>query len=277
MADMLVEARRLSKRYRRGRPAISDMDLSLPPGGVIGLVGPNGAGKSTFLRLCVGFEKPTTGEISVLENNPWADRTKSLSQLSYFAQSPTLFRNLSVADHLDFVAHYRGKAFDRTKAETRLHDLRVPLTAHAGTLSGGQASQVCLGIALGLRARLLLLDEPLAALDPLARREFIQVLLDDISGTGATVVLSSHIVSDLEQACGRLVVLREGRVQLHGTVDRLLATHSVRSGVQADEYDIARLPNGQILSHRSASTAGGSPATLDDIVLGYLSAGRNNA
>src|SRR5450759_4545229 len=128
MPDTVLEARGLSKKYRRTW-ALRDIDLSLDSGGVIGLVGPNGAGKSTLLKLWVGFERATTGSVSVFGADPWRSRRATLSRLAYLAQSPALYRDLTVADHLDFVSHYRGRAFDRSRAVTRLSDLRVPLDA----------------------------------------------------------------------------------------------------------------------------------------------------
>jgi ABC-2 type transport system ATP-binding protein len=282
MPDSLLETHRLWKKYGRGAWALRDIDLSLTAGGVVGLVGPNGAGKSTLLKLWVGFERPTTGAVSVLGANPWRQRRATLSHVSYLAQSPTLYRDLRVADHLDFVAHYRGAGFDRKRAEQRLTDLHLPLTATAGTLSGGQAAQVGLAIALGLHVQVLLLDEPLASLDPLARREFIDVLMGDIAQTGATAVLSSHIVSDIERACGRLVVLGVGHVQLTGRVDDILASHAIYLGRPPDSVTVvAKLPGGTSLCRVTADQRDGNgtvhPASLDDIVLGYLVAGRADA
>jgi ABC-2 type transport system ATP-binding protein len=280
MPDTVLEARGLSKKYRRTW-ALRDIDLSLDSGGVIGLVGPNGAGKSTLLKLWVGFERATVGSVSVFGADPWRSRRATLSRLAYLAQSPALYRDLTVADHLDFVSHYRGRAFDRSRAVTRLSDLRVPLDASVGTLSGGQAAQVGLAIALGLRAEVLLLDEPLASLDPLARREFIEVLTDDVGGSGATAVLSSHIVTDIERACDRLVVLAVGHVQLAGRVDDILARHTIWTDEPGDSATVvARLPGGAYLC--SATDGNGTAdgvrlATLDDVVLGYLVAGRGDA
>lgn len=282
MPNFVLEASGLSKRYRSGTWALRNIDLSLAPGGVVGLVGPNGAGKSTLLKLWVGFERASTGAVSVLGADPWRQRRATLSRVAYLAQSPALYRDLRVADHLDFVAHYRGSGFDRALAAQRLSDLRVPLNATAGTLSGGQAAQVGLAIALGLRAEVLLLDEPLASLDPLARREFIDVLTYGISESGATAILSSHIVSDIELACGRLVVLRVGEVQLAGRVDDILAGHAIYfGGVPDPTAVVAKLPGGTSLCRVTVPDAkmnpDAHPAGLEDIVLGYLVAGREAA
>jgi ABC-2 type transport system ATP-binding protein len=282
MPNSVLEASGLSKRYRGGTWALRDIDLSLAPGGIVGLVGPNGAGKSTLLKLWVGFERASMGTVSVLGADPWRQRRATLSRVGYLAQTPALYRDLRVADHLDFVSHYRGSGFDRALAAQRLSDLRVPLNATAGTLSGGQAAQLGLAIALGLRAEILLLDEPLASLDPLARREFIDVLTDGMAQSGATAVLSSHIVSDLERACGRLVVLRVGKVQLAGRVDDILAGHAICMGRSPDpEAIVATLPGGSILCRVTRDAVQRDhalhPASLDDIVLGHLVAGREAA
>ena len=277
MVDGVLEARQLSKQYRRGTWALRDIDLALESGGVVGLVGPNGAGKSTLLKTWIGFERATRGTVAVFGADPWRQRSAVLSRVAYLSQSPALYRDLRVSDHLDFVAHYRGSGFDRARAARRLAELRVPLDAAANTLSGGQAAQVGLAIALGLRADILLLDEPLASLDPLARREFIDVLLDDIEHSGATAVLSSHIVSDIERACGRLVVLGVGQVQLTGRVDDILAIHAIGfDGLPERSTVLAKLPGGEMLVRVSpqAPLDGARKATLDEVVLGYLIAGR---
>lgn len=281
MADNILEASDLSKQYRRGVWALRDVNLSLSSGGVVGLVGPNGAGKSTLLKTWLGFERATKGSASVLGLDPWRRRRAVLSQVAYVPQSPALYRDLRVADHLDLVAHYRGASFDRERASRRLSELRVPLKATAGTLSGGQAAQVGLAIAIGLRAQILLLDEPLASLDPLARREFIDILVDDVGQTGATALLSSHIVSDIELACSRLVVLGVGQVQLQGRVDDIRAEHEVYVDVPPPASTVvAKLPSGATLCRTSPGTrthGTARAASLDDIVLGYLVAGRGLA
>lgn len=278
MTDTALEARGLSKQYQRGVWALRNIDLSVAPGGIVGLVGPNGAGKSTLLKCWLGFERATKGEVAVLGADPWRQRRAVLARVAYVPQSPALYRDLRVADHLDFVAHYRGEGFDRALAARRLADLRVPITAQVNTLSGGQAAQVSLAIALGLRAEILLLDEPLASLDPLARREFIDVLSNEIESTGATVILSSHIVSDIERACGRLVVLGIGRVQLEGRVNDLQKQHVVIAESTADPATVvAKLPGGGVLCRVDSDVrprAVAEMASLDDIVLGYLVAGR---
>jgi ABC-2 type transport system ATP-binding protein len=277
MGGAALEARGLSKQYRRGRLALRDIDLELDPGGIVGLVGPNGAGKSTLLKTWIGFEQATKGSVQVLGADPWRQRREVLLRVGYLPQTPSLYRDLRVSDHLDFVVHYRGAGFDRTWAAKRLDDLHVPLTALVGTLSGGQVAQVGLAIALGLRPEVMLLDEPLASLDPLARREFIDVLVDDVSRSGATAVLSSHIVSDIEIACDRLVVLAVGHVQLQGRVDAIVAGHAIGPKAPTDPASfVAKLPGGAVLARTQPGLLvdGWKKPSLEDIVLGYLVAGR---
>lgn len=270
MAEAALEAECLSKRYGRTW-ALREVDLALEPGGVIGLVGPNGAGKSTLLKTWIGFETPTSGAARVGGYDPRRNPREVLSKVAYLAQSPGLYRDLTVEDHLDFVQSHRGRYFDRAKALRRVGELGLPLGRPVGTLSGGQRAQVGLAIALGLRAESLLLDEPLASLDPLARREFIDVLIDDLKETGATAVLSSHIVGDIEMACGRLILLGSGRVQLCGRVEDILADHSVLSERAPETEVVAELPGGDVLAKGRAA---GRQATLEDVVLGYLAAGK---
>src|ERR671918_497523 len=199
MDDPVLEARGLAKRYRRGVWALAGIDLELPTGGITALVGPNAAGKSTLIKTWVGFERPTRGSVTVAGIDPWKDRSGALAMTG-------------------FVREY---------ARGRLAQLDIPADRGARSLSGGQQAQVALAIALGTRAPILLLDEPLASLDPLARREFLHVLTDAVRGDGATALLSSHIVTDVEQACDRLIVLGVGRVLLDDTVASALGAHSI--------------------------------------------------
>jgi ABC-2 type transport system ATP-binding protein len=276
MGVAALAAHGLCKQYRRGMQALRDIDLELDPGGIVGLVGPNGAGKSTLLKTWIGFEQATKGSVQVFGADPWKQRREVLLRTGYLPQAPALYRDLRVSDHLDFVSHYRA-AFDRAWAAKRLDDLHVPLRALVGTLSGGQAAQVGLAIALGLRPDVLLLDEPLASLDPLARREFIDVLVDDVSRSGATAVLSSHIVSDIEIACDRLVVLAVGHVQLQGRVDAIVAGHAIGLDAPTDPASlVAKLPGGAVLARTQPGPRldGWKQPSLEDIVLGYLVAGR---
>jgi ABC-2 type transport system ATP-binding protein len=268
----VLEARGLAKRYRRGVWALGGIDLAIPQGGITALVGPNAAGKSTLIKTWVGFEKPTRGSAAVMGLDPWRERSKALDHVGYVPQSPALYDGLSVADHLDLAVQLRP-SFDRAYAAERLAQLDIPSDQGARNLSGGQQAQVALALALGTRAPILLLDEPLASLDPLARREFLHVLTDAVRGDGATALLSSHIVTDVEQACDRLIVLGVGHVLLHDTVISALASHAISLGERPDAVASFGAPDGSRIWLVRGS--GDRPATLDEVVLGYLASGRS--
>ena len=269
--EPVLEARELAKRYGRKVWALGGIDLALPAGGITALVGPNAAGKSTLIKTWVGFEKPTRGSVRVAGIDPWKNRSDALAQLGYVPQSPSLYDGLSVEDHLDLARQLRP-GFDRDYARNRMAQLDIPADRGARNLSGGQQAQVALAIALGTRAPILLLDEPLASLDPLARREFLHVLTDAVRSDGATALLSSHIVTDVEQACDRLIVLGVGKVLLHETVAAALEGHAISSTPHPDAVGNFGAPDGSRL-YLVRGTAD-RPATLDEVVLGYLASGR---
>jgi ABC-2 type transport system ATP-binding protein len=277
-----LSAKGLAKKYGKRTLAVTGLDVDIPEGTITALVGPNGAGKSTLMKTWIGFERPTRGSVQVRGIDPWRDRSRALNLLGYVSQSPSLYRELSVGEHLDLAAHYRPE-FDRTTAVRRLDDLSIPLGARAGELSGGQAAQVGLALALGTGAPILLLDEPLAGLDPLARLEFLAILVADNRATGRTIVLSSHVVSDVRQACDRLLLLANGRKMLDGSIADQLAAHAVvQSSVEAPPPPgfVARIPgesgSDRVLVRKtgSADGVGGAAPALEDIVLAYLAAGR---
>jgi ABC-2 type transport system ATP-binding protein len=269
----VLEARDLAKHYRRGVWALTGIDVEIPAGGITALVGPNAAGKSTLIKTWVGFERPTRGSVCVAGIDPWQDRAAALGHIGYVPQSPALYDGLSVEDHLDMAVLLRGD-FDRASARQRLDQLGIPSDAGARSLSGGQQAQVALALALGTRADVLLLDEPLASLDPLARREFLHVLTDAVKTDGATALLSSHIVTDVEQACDRLIVLGVGRVLLQSSVADAIATHRIAEAEQAVGEVIAIFagPAGERIALQRGGD--GRPATLEEIVLGYLASTR---
>jgi ABC-2 type transport system ATP-binding protein len=274
MADPILEARALAKRYRRNVWALQGIDLELPAGGITALVGPNAAGKSTLIKTWVGFEKPTRGSVRVAGIDPWKDRSGALAHLGYVPQSPALYDGLSVDDHLDLARQLRP-GFDRDYARERLAQLDIPPDRGGRDLSGGQQAQVALAIALGTRAPILLLDEPLASLDPLARREFLHVLTDAVRGEGTTALLSSHIVTDVEQACDRLIVLGVGRVLLNDSVAGAMAAHAISATELPDAVASFGAPDGSRIWLVRGD--GDRPATLDEVVLGYLASGRSPA
>jgi ABC-2 type transport system ATP-binding protein len=272
--EPVLEARELAKRYRRKVWALGGIDLVLPAGGITALVGPNAAGKSTLIKTWVGFEKPTRGSVRVGGIDPWKDRSAALAKLGYVPQSPSLYDGLSVEDHLDLARQLRP-GFDRDYARNRLAQLDIPADRGGRELSGGQQAQVALALALGTRAPILLLDEPLASLDPLARREFLHVLTDAVRHDGATALLSSHIVTDVEQSCDRLVVLGVGRVLLHDTVADAMAAHSISSTEHPNAVASFGAPDGSRIW--LVRGTGDRSATLDEVVLGYLASGRSTA
>jgi ABC-2 type transport system ATP-binding protein len=222
----------LGKRYRKAW-ALRDCTLALPNGRVIALVGPNGAGKTTLLRLSVGLLAPTAGSVEVFGQSPTTNTPQTLSRVGFVAQDHPLYRHFTVADLLRF-----GRAcnlgFDQSLAEQRVSQLDIPMGRRVGALSGGQRAQVALALALAKRPDLLVLDEPLSSLDPLARREFQQTLMGAVAADGVTVLFSSHAVHELERVCDHLVVLNHGRVTLAGDIETLLAEHRLLIGPRVD-------------------------------------------
>jgi ABC-2 type transport system ATP-binding protein len=235
----VLEANGLGKRYGR-RQALSDCTLSVPAGRVVGLVGPNGAGKTTLLQLACGLLAPTSGTIKVLGARPAAG-PEQLAKVGFVAQDTPTYAGLSVADHLRLGAQL-NPGWDADLAASRIGQLGLDPGQRAGKLSGGQRAQLALTVAIAKRPELLILDEPVASLDPLARREFLQSLMEFIAEHGASVVLSSHLVADLERVCDHLIVLAASRVQVAGEVEELLATHYRLTGAYRDP---ATLPDGQ--------------------------------
>ena len=234
-----VQTLELSKRYRRVS-ALTECTVTVPTGRVCGLVGPNGAGKTTLLRMLAGLARPTGGTALVLGGPPRQDPA-FLGEIGFLAQEIPLYRRLSAEDHIRAGAHLNPR-WDASLARARLEELRIPLDQRVGTLSGGQRAQVALGLTLAKRPRVLLLDEPVAALDPLARRNFLATLTSAVTEAegGLTVVLSSHLVTDLERVCDHLILLAGSRVQLCGDIDTLLAEHKVLVGPRQDTAPIER-------------------------------------
>jgi ABC-2 type transport system ATP-binding protein len=224
-------ARGLTKRYGR-RLALDDCTLTVPAGRVVGLVGPNGAGKTTLLHLSVGLLAPTSGTIEVLGGRPGSG-PEQLGRVGFVAQETPTYPGLSVADHLRLGARL-NPTWDHAAATDRIAQLGLDRKQPAGKLSGGQRAQLALTLAVAKRPELLLLDEPVASLDPLARREFLQSLMAFVGEGDVSVILSSHLVADLERICDYLIVLVASRVQLAGPVDELLASHHRLIGARRD-------------------------------------------
>jgi ABC-2 type transport system ATP-binding protein len=223
----VLEAIRLSKRYR-GVSALSDCDLAIPAGHVVALVGPNGAGKSTLLHLAAGLRRPSAGSIRVLDGRV-PGSPAALAGVGFVAQDMPMYQNMSVAGLL-YMARDLNQVFDGAYAVLRIDELGIALNARVGALSGGHQAQLALTIALAKRPRLLILDEPLARLDPLARHEFLGVLMAAVAADGMSVVFSSHVLAELERISDYLVLVNRGRIQLAGRVDAVLAGHRVLTG-----------------------------------------------
>jgi ABC-2 type transport system ATP-binding protein len=232
-----IETSGLAKRYRRVT-ALSDCTISVPEGRISALVGPNGAGKTTLLRLLTGLAAPTAGRATVLGATPRQD-PGYLAEIGFLAQEIPLYRRLTAQDHIGIGAHLNPR-WDGDSVRARLGGLRIPLNQRVGTLSGGQRAQVALALTLAKRPRVLLLDEPLAALDPLARQNFLAALAEAAVGGELTIVLSSHLIADIERICDHLILLADSRVQLCGDIDALLAEHRVLVGPRKDTTAIAR-------------------------------------
>jgi ABC-2 type transport system ATP-binding protein len=235
----VIETERLGKRYRR-LWALADCTLSIPAGHVVGIVGPNGAGKTTLLSLAAGLLAPTAGTIEVLGGPP-PENPVELARVGFVAQDAPVYAGLPVADHLRLGAHL-NPGWDDALARSRIERLDLDPGQKAGKLSGGQRAQLALTLAIAKRPRLLILDEPVASLDPLARREFLQDLMEATAEQGLSVVLSSHLIADLERVCDYLIVLVASRVLVAGPVDELLATHHLLTGPRRDPDT---LPAGQ--------------------------------
>jgi ABC-2 type transport system ATP-binding protein len=278
----VIETSGLGKQYRRTW-ALRDCTLAIPEGHVVGLVGPNGAGKTTLLRLATGMLAPTRGTITVLGRRPAAGPAQ-LARVGFVAQDTAVYARLTVADHLRLGA-WLNPGWDDDAAKQRIGQLDLDPKQRAGSLSGGQRAQLALTLALAKRPELLILDEPVASLDPLARREFLRGLMEAVAEHEVSVVLSSHLVADLERVCDYLIVLVASQVRVAGEVSDLLASHRRLSGPRRDP---GTLPSGQEViteSHTDKQTSllvrtdgpvfdpawAVTPVSLEDLVLAYMS------
>jgi ABC-2 type transport system ATP-binding protein len=224
---LAIQTTGLGKRYRSNW-AVQDCSVSVPLGHVTALVGPNGAGKTTLLKLLVGLCSPSAGSAEVLRRVP-EQSEEFLASVGYLAQDVPLYKRLSADDHLRIGAHLNID-WDADAARVRLAALKIPMNRPVATLSGGQRAQVGLSLVLAKRPRLLLLDEPMAALDPLARREFLESLTAAVADGGLSVVISSHLLHDLERVCDYLILLSASRIQLCEAIDDVLAEHRTLVG-----------------------------------------------
>jgi ABC-2 type transport system ATP-binding protein len=279
----VIEANALGKRYG-STWALRECTLAIPEGHVAALVGPNGAGKTTLLNLAVGLTDPTAGTVAVLGGTR-AGSPAALDGIAFVAQDAPLYKNLSVADMLHLTRNL-NRHFDQGYAEARLGELDIPLKRKAGKLSGGQQAQLALTQALARQPRLLVLDEPMAMLDPLARHDFMATVMTAMAEDGVSVVLSSHVLAELERVADYLILLSGGSVQMAGEVDDLLARHRVLTGpaAEADRYaerlGVVHARRGEAQAHLLIRTNGTTdpvppgwethPVSLEELTLAYL-------
>jgi ABC-2 type transport system ATP-binding protein len=277
-----LETKGLGKRYRQNW-ALQDCDLQLPIGRVAGLVGLNGAGKTTLMRLAAGLITPTTGSLRVCDKTPSPNDRSFLSSIGFVPQERTLYPDFTVHDMFTLGRKLNAN-WDRTLADQLLDSLNVSQKQRVGKLSGGQQAQLALVMALAKKPALLLLDEPLANVDPVARREFMKILMKAATEKGITIFISSHIITELEPICDYLVILSSPKILLADDIERLLNTHK---RLIVPEQDVAFVEE-HIVLHRSQtgrqlslllrlnSPLLKSPSwqeveiTLEDIVLAYL-------
>ncbi len=279
----VVETHALGKSYGSTR-ALHDCTLAVPGGHVVALVGPNGAGKSTLLNLVVGLTTPTTGEVRVLGGR-LAGSPPALDGIAFVAQDTPLYKNLSAGELLHLTRNLNHR-FDQGYAEHRLRELGIPLEQKVGKMSGGQQAQLALTLAVARRPRLLVLDEPMAMLDPLARHDFMATVMTAVADDGVSVVLSSHVLAELERVADYLVLLSRGSVQVAGEVDHLLATHRVLTGPASEadrssrEWEVVHVSRAASQAHLIVRCDGAwdpvpsgweaHPLTLEALALAYL-------
>ncbi len=279
----VIEASGVGKRYG-GTWALRECAVGIPAGHVAALVGPNGAGKTTLLNLAVGLTAPTAGIVTVLGGRP-AGSSAALDGIAFVAQDTPLYKNLSAAGLLHLTRNL-NRRFDQGYALARLAELGIPLKRKAGQLSGGQRAQLALTLALARRPRLLVLDEPMAMLDPLARHDFMATVMTAVADDGLSVVLSSHVLAELDRVADYLVLMSRGSVQVAGEVDDLLARHRVLTGPasEADRYaeclNVVHARRGRAQAHLLVRTSGPTdpvppgfqvyPVSLEELTLAYL-------
>jgi ABC-2 type transport system ATP-binding protein len=281
MTMNIIETSGLGKRYG-STWALRECTLAIPAGHVAALVGPNGAGKTTLLNLAVGLADPSAGGVTVLGGLP-AGSPAALDGIAFVAQDTPLYKNLSAADMLHLTRNL-NRRFDQRYAEARLGELGIPLNRRAGKLSGGQQAQLALTLALARRPRLLVLDEPVAMLDPVARHDFMALVLTAAAEDGVSVVLSSHVLAELERVADYLILLSRGRVQVAGEVDGLLASHRLLTGstTEADKYaerPVVHVQRGGAQAHLLVRATADDPVPpgfqahpvdLEELVMAYL-------
>lgn len=277
MTESALAAEGFGRRYgRRGPWAARDVSLTLPRSSITALVGPNGAGKSTLIRSWLGFEQPDEGRVLVQGVDPRERRSTAVNSIGYVSQTTALYSAWTIDDHFAMVRSYRP-TFETRWATHRVESLGLDRGRLVSRLSGGERAQVSLTIALAMRTPILLLDEPMANLDPLARRDFLATLSEAARTSGATVILSSHIVTDVEQACDSLVILSHGRLLLHDKIVTARAEHVAIPVAElngAEPVSVFSGPTGERVALVRRSAPRGKEASLEEVVLGYLGSAR---
>jgi ABC-2 type transport system ATP-binding protein len=279
----VIETSGLGKRYG-STWALRDCSLAIPAGHLAALVGPNGAGKTTLLHLAVGLAAPSAGAVTVLGGRP-AGSPAALDGIAFVAQDALLYKDLSAADMVHLTRNLNHR-FDHDYAQARLGELGIPLKQKAGKLSGGQQAQLALTLALARRPRLLVLDEPMAMLDPIARHDFMATVMTAMTDHGVSVVLSSHVLAELERVADYLILVSRGRVQVAGEIDDLLACHRVLTGPAAEagryagQLRVVHARGGEAQAHLLVRTSGTAdpvppgweahPISMEELALAYL-------
>jgi ABC-2 type transport system ATP-binding protein len=282
----VLETQALTKRFGKIE-ALRDCDVVVPAGKVTGLVGPNGAGKTTLLQLAVGLRRASSGSIRVLDIDPADETVTLLSRVGYVGQDRPLYLDLTVAETLELGRRLSAR-WDQEFARSRLARFEIPLDRSVRSLSTGQRAQVALTLGLGKRPELLLLDEPVANLDPVARLDLLEELMGAVAEDGPAVVLSSNVLSDVERVCEHIVILANGRVRVAGDIDELERSHFLVIGPRKAEpvaagqevVDVREAERQSVRLVRGPVTWGDGdgtitrPATLEEVVLGYLRSSR---
>ncbi|MGH3277528.1 MAG: ABC transporter ATP-binding protein [Trebonia sp.] len=281
----IIETSGLGKRYGKSW-ALRDCTMAVPEGHLAALVGPNGAGKSTLMNIVVGLSVPTVGTVTVLGGKPAGSPT-ALDSIAFMAQDAPLYKNFSAAEMLHLTRNL-NRSFDESYARRRLDGLGIPLKKKSGRLSGGQQVQLALTLALARHPRLLILDEPLSALDPLARQDFMATVMTSMTDDGVSVLLSSHAIAELERMADYLVVLGGGELRLAGETDEVLADHQILTGPAAEADRLADLlspvqvKRGGAQAHLLVAVGGAAgggkappgweahPVSLEEVILAYL-------
>ena len=279
----VIETSGLGKRYGRFW-ALRECTFSVPEGHLAALVGPNGAGKTTLLHLLVGLMDATAGTLTVLGGQSAGSRA-ALDGIAFVAQDAPVYTNLTGANMIR-VARNLNRSFDPAYARARLAELGIPLGQKAARLSGGQRAQLALTLALARRPRLLVLDEPLSSLDPVARHDFMATVLAAMGSDGVSVLLSSHVLAELERVADFLVLLTRGQVRVAGEVEGLLAEHRVLTGPTAgadricEQLDVVQDRRAAALAHLVVRGSGpdapappgweAHPVSMEELVLAYL-------